>query len=524
MMIAAGPDFASSLTAVSMADAEASGLAQCVNAENPQADRWFSFESITTNMYIRAWGLNDFDAAVEVYAACEGEPIFCQNDEPAGEREIVQVTGTTVGQTYYFRVYHAGDDAPVEQDFTVAVAHIPFTQLSADDCGVLDYTPADMITTDLPINQFLLTNWYFEFTELEAPFNTYEILSPNGANPNFLLEWFAEAEYGRTYEVRTRARMYQGPQWGDYGDACVIGFSSTPLTTQLVEEQALGFYNMCDVLEADNVPGATFYRWRFIDGINPVVTYDSPTRFVQLDLVSGLNLGSPYVVGVRANTQGVLAPQGELRLIAMNNFVPDTELDGAITDCGSTVELNTVVSAVNICAAEYYTFRFTNVSDANQADLFYTRDDGLRSINLQWVAGLVPGDTYSVQVLGASGGLVGEYGEACQITIAGAQTVESQLGSEGANGSNTAITMELYPNPTIGEEVMVTLSNLTQEQQTIIIEIHDIYGKKVHSEVLGNNGSQLNAVIQLPELASGIYTVNVLANEDAVQAKKLVVR
>jgi hypothetical protein len=524
MVVVATPEFAGSETAASMANAVASGDAQCINAENPQADVWFAFESVTTNMYVRAWGLNDFDAAVEVYDSCGGELLNCQNDEPAGEREIVIVTNTTVGETYYFRVYHAGDVAPVEQDYTVAVAHIPFTQLSADDCGVLDYTPADMITTDLPVNQFLLTNWYFEFTELEAPFNTYEILSPNGSNPNFMLEWFNDAEYGRTYEVRTRARMYQGPQWGDYGDACTIGFSSVPLTTQLIQEQALGFYDMCDVLEADNVPGAEGYRWRFITAFNSaVIIYDSPTRFCQLDLVQGLSLGSPYAVGIRAFTQGIAAPQGAIRLIAMNNFVPDTELDGAITDCGATYPLNTVVSAVNICAAEFYTFRFTNVTDANQADLFYTRDDGLRSINLTSVIGLIAGDTYQVQVLGGSGGLIGEYGTACEITIAG----EADL-IGGFNGDseelNSSVEIELYPNPTTGEEVMMNLSNLSQEQQEVMVEVYDLYGKKIHAEILGNNGSQMNAVIRLPELASGIYTVNVVVNEERVGAKKLVVQ
>ncbi|MFT6188149.1 MAG: hypothetical protein ACJAZC_003090 [Cryomorphaceae bacterium] len=34
----------------------------------------------------------------------------------------------------------------------------------------------------------------------------------------------------------------------------------------------------------------------------------------------------------------------------------------------------------------------------------------------------------------------------------------------------------------------------------------------------------MNAIIRLPELASGIYTVNVVVNEERVGAKKLVVR
>jgi len=523
MSIVATPEFAGSETAVSMAEAVASGEAQCINSGNPQADMWFSFESVTTNMYVRAWGLNDFDAAVEVYDACGGELLNCQNDEPAGEREVLIIPNTTVGETYYFRVYHAGDSAPVEQDYTVAVAHIPFTQLSEEDCGVLDYSPADMITTDLPVNQFLLTNWYFEFTELEAPFNTYEIISPNGANPNFMLEWFPQAEYGRTYEVRTRARMYQGPQLGDYGDACIIGFQSEPLTTQLIEEQALGFYDMCDILEADNVPGAELYRWKFYDSFEDPIIYDSPNRFCQLDLVPGLSLGSPYAITIRVLTQGVPAPIGEIRLIAMNNFVPDTQLDNAITECGATYPLNTVISAINICAAEFYTFRFTNISDANQPDLFFTRDDGLRSINLTSVTGLVPGDTYSVQILGGSGGLVGTYGPACEITIAGAQSGLAEINS----GNTTAVDemgMEIYPNPTDGEEVVLNLTNLSREQQEVMVEIYDLYGKKVHSKILGNNGSQMTAVLSLPELASGIYTVNVIVNEERLGAKKLVVR
>jgi len=319
--------------------------------------------------------------------------------------------------------------------------------------------------------------------------------------------------------------MYQGPQWGDYGDACTIGFSSVPLTTQLIEEQALGFYDMCDVLEADNVPGAETYRFKFYNGFGDPLIHDSPSRFCQLDLVPGLELGSPYAVIVRVLTQGEVSANGEIRLIAMNNFVPDTQLDDAITDCGATYQLNTVVSAVNICAAEYYTFRFNNITDANQADLFYTRDDGLRSINLNWVVGLNPGDTYSVQVLGASGGLVGEYGPACEITIAGGADEDGLVEFNGGNGTDLSeVAIELYPNPTAGEEVMMNLSNLSEEQQEVMVEVYDLYGKKVHAEILGNNGSQMNAVIRLPELASGIYTVNVVVNEVRIGAKKLVVR
>jgi transforming growth factor-beta-induced protein len=521
--ITAQPTFAESEFFTSMLGETASGVEQCTNADNEQPDQWFSFESVATVMYIRGWGLEDFDAAVEVYNACGDEVSVCQNDEPAGEREIVILTNTTPGETYYFRVYHGGAGTPGNLDYSVAVAHIPFTKLMEEDCEVFDYTPADIIRTELPPNQFLLSNWYFEFTELEAPFNTYEILSLNGSNPNFKLEWFPQAEYGRTYSVRTRAKMYQGPNWGDYGDACTIGFSATPLTTQLKEELALGFYDMCDILEADNVPGAQAYRWRIMDGFN-VIIYTTPNRFLPLQDVPGLNLGSPYAVRVRAYTLGQWSPFGLVRLFAMNNFVPETGVDTNINTCGATYPLSQVLSAVEICAAEFYTWRFTNVSDATQPDLFYTRDDGLRTIQLTWVDGLIPGDTYSVQVLGGSGGLTGTYGYACEITIAG--------GSAGLvtqpdvlTDQLTQYSVNLYPNPSRGDEVMITVDNLTDAQNEFIIEVYDIYGKKVHSENFANNGSSLIAAVNFQKpMAAGIYTVNIISNDELIGARKLVVQ
>jgi hypothetical protein len=460
---------------------------------------------------------------VEVYDACGGNLLICQNDAPAGEREIVIIPNTVPGQDYFFRVYHGGAGTPTTQTYTAAVAHIPFTKLRQQDCNVFNYTPASIIASELPPNQFLLANWYFEFTELEAPFNTYEILSPNGPNPNFKLEWFPQAQYGRTYSVRTRPRMYQGPNWGDYGAACTIGFRAQPLTTQLIEAQANGFYNMCDILQADNVPGATAYRWRFDNGFQTYIR-ETNNRFLPLQSVVGLQLGSPYALRVRARTLGVWSPFGLWRLIAMNNFVVNTQVDGNLTPCGGTYPLNTVVSAVEICAAEFYTFRFTNLTDLSQPDLFYTRNDGLRTIILSWVTGLIPGHTYAVQVLGGSGGLVGNYSAVCNLTIAGGSGLAQQPSGTVLAGDDVA-TFEVYPNPTTGTEVMLAITNMKAEQQQIRVEIFDLYGKKVHSEVLGNNGINLNAPLRFHnKLAAGVYSVNVMINDIPSGSTKLVVQ
>ncbi|MFN2422857.1 MAG: fasciclin domain-containing protein [Cryomorphaceae bacterium] len=521
--ILGSPTFAEDEVFTSMAGETASGVDQCQNTDNVQPDQWFFTESIATVMYFRAWGLNDFDAAVEVYEECGGELLACQNTAPAGDREIVILQNTTPGETYYFRVYHGGTGTPNTLDYSVSVAHIPFTKLREEDCEVFDYTPADMIRTELPPNQFLLTNWYFEFTENEAPFNTYEILSPNGSNPNFNLQWFPQAEYGRTYSVRTRASMYQGPNLGDYGEACDIGFSESPLTTQLIVSQALGFYNMCDILEADNVVGADEYNWIFSDGFEEVEATTS-TRFLQLSNVSGLNLGSPYAISITARSLGEWSEVGEIRLIAMNNFVPETGIDADITPCDATYPITQVLSAVEICAAEFYTWRFINNTDPDQEDLIYTRTDGIRTINLALVGGLIPGHTYTVQVRAGSGGLTNDYGYPCDITIEGEDP--GSIGQPGVIAfSENEAEISIYPNPNTGSEMMIEVRNLSDDMHDFIIEVYDIYGKKVHSENVANNGTFMNVAVNFHRpMAAGVYTVNVISNEKVIGARKLVVQ
>jgi hypothetical protein len=72
---------------------------------------------------------------------------------------------------------------------------------------------------------------------------------------------------------------------------------------------------------------------------------------------------------------------------------------------------------------------------------------------------------------------------------------------------------------------MLILSNLVDDQQEIIIQVYDMYGKAVHSQNVGNNGSQMNTALRFQKsLASGVYTVNIIVNENLIGAQKLVVQ
>ncbi len=214
-----------------MSDGLYHGNFSCATADIGQTERWFKFTAAKSHSFIQARreGAGNFDGVIEVYSSC-GNLIQC-TDDYVGANEIA-IVPTQPGLTYYYRIYHKGHQALNNTAISTAVAYVPPTQLRSQDCGRMNLTPNDIIRSDWPSNQFLLSNWRFLFIELEAPYAQYEILSPNGSNPQFRMHWFPQAEPGRTYMVLTRPRMYQGPTWGDYADWCVIGMAPAPIWDQ----------------------------------------------------------------------------------------------------------------------------------------------------------------------------------------------------------------------------------------------------------------------------------------------------
>lgn len=415
-LISSEEDFALSETAGSFIAAGFSGDAQCAGAGGSD-DVWYSFVAIASDHGIQAKGTLDLDLAIEVYDACGGNLLICRDNAGPGATETALLSNLTVGDTYFYRVYHVGTPA-IATDFATAVAHIPFVELVSSDCGTTDYTTNDVIRATNPSNTSNFTNYQFRFVEQEAPFNTYIITSPNGTNPNFLLQWFPQIEYGRTYEVSVRVRAIL-PTYGDFGNTCIIGLQENVLTTSLEVQYANGFFDFCDIVGAQKVALATQYRWTFLN-LDDLTTSEviglADSRLLNMYRVPNLLLGTTYIVGVFATVAGEESPSGTLRFLNMNNAVPNTGLNSDIYPCGQTYPISTFLQAREVCEAEAYTWRFTNTSSA-QAPVFYTRDDGSRFVDLDFVTGLIEGDSYDVEVLAAQGGLIGDYSVICNITI-----------------------------------------------------------------------------------------------------------
>jgi len=493
-------------------------LNQCSGpGENP--DPYFSFTAVATTHYFRVDPVGDFDAAIEVFNGCGGTQLACVNLEGAGQRELFWLNNLNIGQEYFYRVYHAGNSDPSSTSFNTAIAHIPLVELRPFDCGATGLISNSLIRATLPNPNFLLEGYTFEFTELEEPFATYEVESPNGSNPNFLIGWFQNFEYGRSYSVRVRARMFQGPNFGEYGNACTISLADAP-STFLLPQFENNFYDMCDFIKARRLVGSTNYRWVFDNGAQQF-EYNSNSASVicPLQSVPGLLLGNTYSVTVFAtDAQGNESTTSTSRQITMNNFVPNTEVNASLFGCGSTVPLSRVLSAVEVCAVTEYTFRFTNLTQTEEP-IEVARPN--RIIQLSFVPGLQAGNTYSVAVQASSGGLQGDFASECMLTI---QPIEN--GIQGLQNLAFALDSDdnaellIHPNPLHGTELNFSL-NRSEWSGQLTAEVFDLQGKKVFSKEI--DSSSMNFSFNLQNITTGMYFLQVSDQSRIISAEKIVV-
>lgn len=235
--ILTGPTFATHEYQGSAQTKAPDSPAQCLGPGD-RPERWYSFQPVTSNSYIRVWGNGDFDAAVEVYDGCTGNLIACQNELGPGEREVVILPGLQIGHTYYYRTYHVGAGLPANSTFTTASAHIPFVWLSPGLCNA-NVSNGQWLTSTQPVSTFLLNARQWRFTETTPPFNSYEYIV-NGTSNRINWNTFTQRQPGKSYTVEVRTRQYQGPHWGEYSNACVVHFPSSGIMPHTGEPEATG--------------------------------------------------------------------------------------------------------------------------------------------------------------------------------------------------------------------------------------------------------------------------------------------
>ena len=107
-------------------------LAGCAGTAND--DVWFSFVATSANPVVEVSGSSAFDAVVQVFSACGGTSIVCQDLTVDGEIETALLNGLTIGNTYSVRVYDWGLGIPATTGFTICVYDLPPAPVN-DNCS-----------------------------------------------------------------------------------------------------------------------------------------------------------------------------------------------------------------------------------------------------------------------------------------------------------------------------------------------------------------------------------------------------
>jgi Secretion system C-terminal sorting domain len=420
-----------------------------------------------------------------------------------------------------------GDCAGNISGSATIVVELPTTKLASNYCGIFNYVTNNAIVSTQAVPSTGVIGYDFEFTELQSPFNVYTAVMPNGASPGILLYMFPQVKYNRTYSVRTRPH-YQN-QTANFGPACTIGLAAQPITS-IASQFENGTFTYCSQINAIPVGGASQYRFTFTDGVNPVISFVRPNWALPLSFVPNLLLGTTYAVRVFTTVGGIEGDSSLAKNITMSNVIPNTGINQSIHPCGNTYSPNAVINAIDVCKASSYTWRFKNTTQV-QADIIYTRPIGNRAIILNYPTGLIPGNSYNVDVKASAGGFNGQYGSVCNITIAGGNpgmVINDDVNSSSFNVAKlnstigSSIVSELYPNPNNGNQMGVQLSNLPSENQKIVINIFDISGKLIQAENFANNGSFANLVVTFKgKLPAGIYYSNIIVNNALVATEKI---
>lgn len=85
-------------------------LASCSGGGNADDDVWYSFVANSTEMDITVSPTVGYDAVIQLFSGACGSltSIQCQDVNGLNGLEVLQATGLTVSNTYYYRVYHYG--------------------------------------------------------------------------------------------------------------------------------------------------------------------------------------------------------------------------------------------------------------------------------------------------------------------------------------------------------------------------------------------------------------------------------
>ncbi|MCB0793324.1 MAG: T9SS type A sorting domain-containing protein, partial [Flavobacteriales bacterium] len=134
---------------------------------------------------------------------------------------------------------------------------------------------------------------------------------------------------------------------------------------------------------------------------------------------------------------------------------------------------------------------------------------------------LQDGLTYDVDVRASydNGANYCPWGPVCQVTIANPPAAFS-----GRDSEVSPVAFDLFPNPSNGEQVRLTIDALPEALDMIEVDVYDAFGKQVQALRIPTQGNSVNALLNLEGLPTGMYTVQATANAEVFTRRLIVTR
>ncbi len=295
-----------------------------------------------------------------------------------------------------------------------------------------------------------------------------------------------------------------------------------------------GTYSLCSPFKAKWVSGGTNYVFNFTPaGGGETISYATGAAFtvvplqnvpgllweteyelaIDVELVLSNSLGIDEVITVRNTDQCTIdvpqAPTAALR--AQDNLVN-----------AGPLFLGAYIAATPwICTTQEWEWEFVNTNGV-QLPITHLSGGPSRFVRLLEVPGLQAGDTYEVRVRPVfPTGAPSSYGAVDQIAIVGSlglgSTTEAPFENDGVEERVEAMLTEgvaIYPNPNRGDFVNVNVSGIASGIDRVLVEVYDLAGKRVLTEQIAAGASNVNVVLPLNGLSSGMYIAHIVVGDN----------
>ena len=178
--------------------------------------------------------------------------------------------------------------------------------------------------------------------------------------------------------------------------------------------------------------------------------------------------------------------------------------------------------------ANTYQFRFRNIAE----NVVIVRTSNNYHTFMTTGAGFEPCEPYDVEVRASfdggatwcTGGAdpytdLTPWGDICVVNTGGCATSggnqnmmlddRSELSLRGSAKQREGLRM--YPNPNRGDQLYLALDQVEDGVNTVSVDIYDLYGKRVSARTLAVQDGFIYTVLDLHDMAAGIYMVNITA-------------